>query len=103
MAPLKSIVNKGWQKFLFASFFVAIVVIGGVTAAVYTLRQEAINTHLKVAQLHAHTFGDHMAQTMQSINISAENIAMLEGNELIKKRFDDIMLNTPYILSLIHI
>jgi signal transduction histidine kinase len=100
MALLKNILNRGWQKFLFASFFVAVVVIGGVTAAVYTLRQEAINTHLKVAQLHARTFGDHMTHIMQNINLSAENIAMLDSNKLVKKRFDDIMLNTPYIRSL---
>jgi len=95
--------SKG-RKFLFATVAICFIIVGGVTAALMMLRQEAIDTHLKIAQLHARTLGDHLSQTLQSINLSAENIAILSKNSvdlrIIDQSLDEILRPMPYIRSL---
>jgi signal transduction histidine kinase len=98
------LLSKSGRKFLFATILMGIIIIGGVTAALFMLREEAIKTHLKLAQLHARTFGDHLSQTLLGINLATENLTILSTNgaslKLIDKSLDDILRRMPYIRSL---
>ncbi len=80
-----------------------VVIMGGIAAALLMLRQEAIGTHLKIAELHARTFGDHLTQTIQSIDLASKNIDMFSKDgvniESIEKSFEDMLRHTPYIRS----
>lgn len=97
------LLSKGGRKFLFATILMGAVIIGGVTAALFMLRQEAIDTHIKIAELHAHSFGDHLSHTIKSIDLASESVAMLSKKEIntvsIRESFDDMIESTPYIRS----
>jgi signal transduction histidine kinase len=101
MGFLKSVVGR---KFILATVLAACVIIGGVTAAMVMLRVEAINTHLKIAELHSRTFADHLNQTVHSMDIAIENISSMSDDKVflqtVNQSFADLIHNSPHVRSI---
>ncbi len=101
---MEFLLSKSGRKFLFATIFMGLVIIGGVTVALLMLRQEAIGTHLKIAKLHARTFGDHISQTIKNIDLASRNTALFSDDKIdlsdTEKSFEEMLQNSPYIRSI---
>jgi len=100
---VKFLLSKGGRKFLLAAILMSSIIIGGVTAALFMLRQEAVNTHLKIAALHAYSLGDHLTNTVKSIDLASSNVEILSRGGInltaVRESFDGMIEDTPYIRS----
>lgn len=98
------IVSRNGGKFIFAVVVMGALIIGGVTAALALLREEAIRTHLKIAKLHAATFSEHLAQTMGYVDYTLDAIAIStgrnEGDEKTAEAMTKALKDAPYIRSI---
>ena len=96
--------GKGGQKFLIATIFMVFIIVGGVMWALVMLRDEAIDTHLKIAELHAATFSEHLGQTILTIDYTMSTLAEAvfdeEDDAVIGAALSKALRDSPFIRSL---
>lgn len=99
-----ALIKLGGWRYLIIAFMMLGITIGGVFTTLSLLRQEAIQTHEHIAALHARTFEDNFAQTLENINYTIERIPTLSDNIVSPKKlseiFNDLLHNAPYLRSL---
>lgn len=101
---MRFLFSKNGQRFLLATVLMGIIIIGGVMAALVMLREEAIDTHLKIAELHATTFSDQLGQTILTVDYTMDAIALSGKNEesveAITAALSKTLKDSPYIRSI---
>ncbi|HRF57033.1 MAG TPA: sensor histidine kinase [Campylobacterales bacterium] len=95
--------NSG-RKFLIATIFMGFAIVGGVMWALVMLRDEAIDTHLKIAELHAATFSEHLGQTVLTIDYTMSTLAEAvfdeEDDVVIGAALSKALRDSPFLRSL---
>ena len=80
------------------------LLIGLIFIALSNLRQEAIQTHRHIANLHAYTLEEHFSQTLQHINLTIDRIPLLSNEaptqQALNSIFIELLYNAPYLRSL---
>lgn len=94
----------GYWRYSLPTLGMIIISIMGITATLSSLRDEAIATHRHIASLHARTFEEHFAQTLQNIEHTIDRIPLLSDElttpDMLSMIFTDLLQNTPYLRSL---
>ena len=92
------------QKVLFISSFIIIFIIGGVIGSLSILKDEAIETHLKIAKLHSETLAEHISQTFDNIDLTIDSLNTILNNiediNLLENEFKNILTKNSYIRSI---
>ncbi|WP_333805384.1 diguanylate cyclase domain-containing protein [Sulfurospirillum sp.] len=90
-------------RYFLAGFIMAGMIIGLIFWALTSLRQEAIQTHRHIANLHANTLEEHFSQILQSISLTIDRIPLLSNeiptNELLAPIFLELLHNAPSLRS----
>jgi len=98
------LIRFGYWGYIVPTLGMIIISIMGITATLSSLRDEAIATHRHIASLHARTFEEHFAQTLQNIEHTMDRIPLLRNEqttpEILSTIFEDLLQNTPYLRSL---
>ncbi len=80
------------------------LIIGLIFWTLTSLRQEAIQTHRHIANLHASTLEEHFSQILQHISLTIDRIPLLSNEtpseEVLSPVFLDLLHNAPYLRSL---
>ncbi|AHJ14097.1 diguanylate cyclase domain-containing protein [Sulfurospirillum multivorans] len=96
--------EKKIVRYLIAGFIIVALLIGLIFIAVSNLRQEAIQTHRHIANLHAYTLEEHFSQTLQHISLTMDRLAPLSheepSQEGLSSIFSELLHNAPYLRSL---
>ncbi|HOI84393.1 MAG TPA: hypothetical protein PKW30_08780, partial [Campylobacterales bacterium] len=91
--------DRGSRKIVAIAVMIGIFIVGGVMAALFMLRQEAIDTHLKIAQLHARTFSDYFTQTVASIELTHREVSILKAAHSDLTTLRNMLERMPYVRS----
>ena len=96
--------SKGIIKALLIAISIIVIIIGGIASSLSILKDEAIKTHLKIAQIQVNTLSSQVTQTFDSVEFIISNLKdFLENNSdevALKTHFKNILKNTPYIRSI---
>ena len=96
--------SKILAKTLFIAIFISIVVISVIISSISTLKDEAIKSHLKIAQLQANTLASQVTQTIDGLEFIISNLKILlkttKDDVLLKVQLDETLKNSPYIRSI---
>jgi|GEM_PF-629775 len=91
-------------RYLVASFIMIGLIIGLIFWTLTNLRQEAVQTHRHIANLHANTLEEHFSQILQHISVTMDRIPLLSNEmpseETLSLIFKDLLHNAPYLRSL---
>jgi len=91
-------------RYLIAGVVMAGLIIGLIYWTLNSLRQEAIQTHRHIANLHANALEEHFSQILQHISLTIDRIPLLSNNtpaeEILSPIFTDLLHNAPYLRSL---
>ena len=91
-------------RYLLAGFMIVAFLIGLIFMALSNLRQEAIQAHRHIANLHAYTLEEHFSQTLQHINLTIDRIPLLSNEaptqQVLSSIFLELLYNAPYLRSL---
>ncbi len=95
---------NGILKTIVIAFFIVITMIGTIISSLSTLKEEAVKTHLKIAELHAKTISEQIYQTFNNIDFLLDNLVITIKNRnnssYLEKKFNDILSTSPYIRSI---
>lgn len=90
--------------YFLAGMTIVFVLIGLIVAALSNLRQEAIQTHRHIANLHAYTLEEHFSQIIQHMSLVMDRIPPLSSQKVSQKElfpvFTELLINAPYLRSL---
>lgn len=96
--------KKTVTRYLLAALLMVGLIIGLIMTALTSLRQEAIQTHRHIANLHAYTLEEHFSQILQHISLTMDRIPPLSHEapeqEEIFPIFMELLHNAPYLRSL---
>ena len=96
--------EKKVLRYLIAGTIIVFLLIGLIFIALSNLRQEAIQTHRHIANLHAYTLEEHFSQTLQHINLTIDRIPLLSNEaptqKVLNSIFIELLYNAPYLRSL---
>jgi diguanylate cyclase (GGDEF)-like protein/PAS domain S-box-containing protein len=91
-------------RYFVAGFVIVCFLIGLIVLAYSSLRQEAIQTHRHIANLHAYTLEEHFSQTLQHMSLTIDRIPPLSHDQVSQKElfpvFTELLQNAPYLRSL---
>lgn len=91
-------------RYIIAAIAIFAMIIGFIVMALSSLRQEAIQTHRHIANLHAYTIEEHFSQILQHSNITIDRIPLLSNestsNIALSPVFTELLHNAPYLRSL---
>jgi len=73
--------EKKIVRYFIAGIIIVALLIGLIFVALSNLRQEAIQTHRHIANLHAYTLEEHFSQTLQHISLTMDRLAPLSHEE----------------------
>lgn len=95
---------KGTTRYLVATLFVSIITVVFIGITLSSLRNEAVQTHRHIANLHAHTFDEHFSQILEQINHTLERIPLLNHDitspHSLSPTLEELLHNAPYLRSL---
>ncbi|WP_419765864.1 MAG: PAS domain S-box protein [Arcobacter sp.] len=95
---------KGFIKTLIIAVSMIVIVIGSIVSSLSILKDEAIKTHLKIAQIEANTLSSQIEQTFSTVEFVISNLKdFLKINDdeaNLKTHFNEILRSTPYIRSI---
>lgn len=95
---------NGIIKTISITIFIVISMIGTIISSLSTLKDEAIKTHLKIAEVHANTISNQIFQTFTNIDFLTNNLNLtnkdLNKPIYLNKKFKDILVTAPYIRSI---
>ncbi|PLY08539.1 MAG: hypothetical protein C0626_11815 [Arcobacter sp.] len=95
---------KGFTKILIIAISMIGIVIWSIVSSLSILKDEAIKTHLKIAQIEANTLSAQVSQTFDSVEFIISNLKdslKINNDETrLKMQFNNILKSTPYIRSI---
>ena len=103
MSPLSnvsSLLDKSGRKILYIAAMAVFIIMGGVTASLYMLRSEAVDTHMKLAALHASTFADQLEQTVAALDYTLDTFDASQRGEYSMEQLQELLNNSPFIRSI---
>ena len=68
LSKITSLLDKNGRKVLYIAALAVFIIMGGVFGSLYMLRSEAVDTHMKLATLHASTITDQLEQTVTALD-----------------------------------
>ncbi|MDY0116820.1 MAG: ATP-binding protein [Sulfurimonadaceae bacterium] len=91
-------------KAIIITVLILLIIIGGVIFSLSILKDEAIDTNLKIADFHSNTLSEQLIETFVNLNRTIEeldnSINTKENIRLLKNKFVNILSNNPYIRSI---
>ncbi|ARU49784.1 hypothetical protein Sdiek1_2636 [Sulfurospirillum diekertiae] len=91
-------------RYIIAAIAIFAIIIGFIIMALSSLRQEAIQTHRHIANLHAYTIEEHFSQILQHASITIDRIPLLSNESTsdvaLAPVFTELLHNAPYLRSL---
>lgn len=95
---------KEIYKAIIMTFIIMTIVIGGVIISLSILKDEAVQTNLKIADFHANTLSEQIIQTFINLDLIIKDldssIITQIDMESLESKFTNIMSNNPYIRSI---
>jgi len=95
---------NGFVKTFIMATAMTVVVLGGIITSLSILKDEAIKTHLKIAELQVNTIASQITQTFNSIDFIISDLKkqLQTSNDelLLNKHFSEILKKSPYIRSI---
>ena len=99
----KKSVNS-FSKIIITAVFIIFIIIGTIVSSLSVLKDEAIKTHLKIAELHSKTISEQIEQTISSIdliiNSSKTIIENTKNINTLDNKLKSLLNNRPYIRSI---
>lgn len=96
--------TKTLLRYSIVGGFMALILITFMTLTLSHLRQEAIQTHQRIANLHAYTFEEHFSQILQHVGFSMDRLALLSDGKTDTQTISPLLIeflqNAPYLRSL---
>jgi len=91
-------------RYFIAGFIMVTFLIGLIFLALSSLRQEAIQTHRHIANLHAYAVEEHFSQILQHVSLTIDRIPTLSNevpsNKELLPIFNELLDNAPHLRSL---
>lgn len=95
---------KDTYKAVAITIIILCIIIGGVNLSLSILKDEAIDTNLKIADLHANSLAEQIKQTFISLDITIkeldDSILKKEDLNLIQNKFKNIISSSSYVRSI---
>lgn len=95
---------KDTYKAATITIIILLIIIGGVNLSLSILKNEAIDTNLKIADFHANSLSEQIKQTFISLDITIKeidnSIVKKEDLNLLKNKFKNIIASNAYIRSI---
>lgn len=93
-----------FKKSIFIAILTVAFIIGGVTLSLSILKDDAIDSHIKIANLYSKHLSDIFAQSISNLSFISENIEIIlksdDNLEVLQKEFKNILSYSPYIRSI---
>ena len=96
---ITSLLDKNGRKVLYIAALAVFIIMGGVFGSLYMLRSEAVDTHMKLAALHASTFADQLEQTVTALDYTLDTFAATKGGDYKTEELQELLENSPFIRS----
>jgi signal transduction histidine kinase len=96
---ITSLLDKNGRKVLYIAALAVFIIMGGVSGSLYMLRSEAVDTHMKLAALHASTFADQLEQTVTALDYTLDTFAATKGGDYKTEELQELLENSPFIRS----
>jgi hypothetical protein len=96
---ITSLLDKNGRKVLYIAALAVFIIMGGVSGSLYMLRSEAVDTHMKLATLHASTFTDQLEQTVTALDYTLDTFAATKGGDYKTEELQELLENSPFIRS----
>ena len=96
---ITSLLDKNGRKVLYIAALAVFIIMGGVSGSLYMLRSEAVDTHMKLAALHASTFTDQLEQTVTALDYTLDTFAATKGGDYKTEELQELLENSPFIRS----
>lgn len=94
---------RSFSKAIISAVILIGISVGGLTISLYILKEEAVKTHLKIAQLHVNTFAEQIYQTFNYIDLTTDGLISVLREENLKeldKQYKLMMSSSSYIRSI---
>ena len=92
------------SKLLVLTFFIIIILIGGVMASLSVLKEEAVNANIRLVKLQANTFSENLTQTINTLDVLFNSLTSIlsipQEQKSLEEQLDAILKNNPHIRSL---
>jgi diguanylate cyclase (GGDEF)-like protein/PAS domain S-box-containing protein len=96
--------ERNVTRYIIAAIAIFAMIIGFIIMALSSLRQEAIQTHRHIANLHAYTIEEYFSQILQHASITIDRIPLLSNESIsevaLAPVFTELLHNAPYLRSL---
>ena len=99
LSKITSLLDKNGRKVLYIAALAVFIIMGGVFGSLYMLRSEAVDTHMKLAALHASTFADQLEQTVTALDYTLDTFAATKGGDYKTEELQELLENSPFIRS----
>lgn len=96
---ITSLLDKNGRKVLYIAALAVFIIMGGVSGSLYMLRSEAVDTHMKLATLHASTFTDQLEQTVTALDYTLDTFAATNDGDYKTEELQELLENSPFIRS----